>query len=162
GSGAAGDDMSSAIADEVARQLAVIRDGAVDLFGEEELRSKLARSLREDRPLRVKLGMDPSAPDLHLGHTVVLSKVRRFQDLGHTPICLVGDFTARIGDPTGRKKTRPALSAEEVRANAETYVAQAGLVLDVTRAEIRFNSEWMDALSPADWIRLCSRYTVAR
>jgi tyrosyl-tRNA synthetase len=106
--------------------------------------------------------MDPSAPDLHLGHTVVLSKLRRFQELGHTPIFLVGDFTARIGDPTGRKKTRPALSADEVKANAETYVAQAGLVLDVERAEIRFNSEWMDRLAPADWIRLCSRYTVAR
>jgi tyrosyl-tRNA synthetase len=154
--------MSSPIAEEVARQIAVIRDGAVEFFGEEELRSKLAECLRDGRPLRVKLGMDPSAPDLHLGHTVVLSKLKRFQDLGHTPIFLVGDFTARIGDPTGRKKTRPALSAEEVRANAATYVAQAGLVLDVKRAEIRFNSEWMDALAPADWIRLCSRYTVAR
>ncbi len=154
--------MSSAIADEVARQLAVIRDGAVQFFGEEELRSKLTVSVREGTPLRVKLGMDPSAPDLHLGHSVVLSKLRRFQEIGHTPIFLVGDFTARIGDPTGRKKTRPALSAEEVRANAETYVAQAGLVLDVKRAEIRFNSEWMDELTPADWIRLCSRYTVAR
>jgi tyrosyl-tRNA synthetase len=154
--------MSSAISDEVARQLAFIRDGAVDLFGEEELRSKLAQCLRDGTPLRVKLGMDPSAPDLHLGHTVVLAKLRRFQELGHTPIFLVGDFTARIGDPTGRKKTRPALSADEVRANAETYVAQAALVLDVERAEIRFNSEWMDQLTPADWIRLCSRYTVAR
>lgn len=154
--------MSSAISDEVARQLAFIRDGAVEIFGEEELRSKLAECLRDGRPLRVKLGMDPSAPDLHLGHTVVLSKLRRFQELGHTPIFLVGDFTARIGDPTGRKKTRPALSADEVKANAETYVAQAALVLDVERAEIRFNSEWMDQLTPADWIRLCSRYTVAR
>ena len=154
--------MSSAIADEVARQIAVIRDGAVDCFGEDELRAKLGECLREGRPLRVKLGMDPSAPDLHLGHTVVLSKLRRFQDLGHTPIFLVGDFTARIGDPTGRKKTRPALTADEVKANAATYVAQAGLVLDVERAEIRFNSEWMDALTPSDWIRLCSRYTVAR
>jgi tyrosyl-tRNA synthetase len=154
--------MSSAIADEVARQLAVIRAGAVQLFGEEELRSKLAQSVRESRPLRVKLGMDPSAPDLHLGHSVVFSKLRRFQDLGHTPIFLIGDFTARIGDPTGRKKTRPALSADEVKANAETYVAQAALVLDVERAEIRFNSEWMDQLTPSDWIRLCSRYTVAR
>jgi len=155
-------DMSTAIGDEVARQLEVIRDGAVEFFGEPELRSKLTQCLNERRPLRVKLGMDPSAPDLHLGHTVVLSKLRRFQELGHTPIFLVGDFTARIGDPTGRKKTRPALSAEEVKANAETYVAQAGLVLDVKRAEIRFNSEWMDRLAPADWIRLCSRYTVAR
>jgi tyrosyl-tRNA synthetase len=154
--------MSSAIADEVARQVAVIRDGAVEFFGEDELRSRLAQCLRDGRPLRVKLGMDPSAPDLHLGHTVVLSKLRRFQELGHTPIFLVGDFTARIGDPTGRKKTRPALTVEEVKANAATYVAQAGLVLDVKRAEIRFNSEWMDSLTPADWIRLCSRYTVAR
>jgi tyrosyl-tRNA synthetase len=154
--------MSSAIADEVTRQLASIRDGVVEFFGEEELRSKLSQCLREGRPLRVKLGMDPSAPDLHLGHSVVLSKLRRFQELGHTPIFLVGDFTARIGDPTGRKKTRPALSEDEVKANAETYVAQAGLVLDVERAEIRFNSEWMDRLTPADWIRLCSRYTVAR
>jgi tyrosyl-tRNA synthetase len=158
----AGEALSSAIDDEVARQLAVMREGAVEFYGQEELRAKLAQCLREDRPLRVKLGMDPSAPDLHLGHTVVLSKLRRFQDLGHTPIFLVGDFTARIGDPTGRKKTRPALSAEEVKANAATYVAQAGLVLKVNRAEIRFNSEWMDTLSPSDWIRLCSRYTVAR
>ena len=154
--------MSSTVADEVARQLAVIRDGAVQLFGEDELRAKLAQSIRDRRPLRVKLGMDPSAPDLHLGHSVVLGKLRRFQELGHTPIFLIGDFTARIGDPTGRKKTRPALSADEVKANAETYVAQAGLVLDVKRAEIRFNSEWMDQLTPSDWIRLCSRYTVAR
>jgi tyrosyl-tRNA synthetase len=154
--------MSPTEADEVARQLAVIRDGAVQFFGEEELRAKLAQSVREGRPLRVKLGMDPSAPDLHLGHSVVLAKLRRFQDLGHTPIFLIGDFTARIGDPTGRKKTRPALSVDEVKANAETYVAQAALVLDVQRAEIRFNSEWMDQLTPSDWIRLCSRYTVAR
>ena len=154
--------MSSKMADEVARQLAVIRGGAVQLIGEEELRAKLAQSIGESRPLRVKLGMDPSAPDLHLGHSVVLGKLRRFQELGHTPIFLIGDFTARIGDPTGRKKTRPALSADEVKANAETYVAQAGLVLDVKRAEIRFNSEWMDQLTPSDWIRLCSRYTVAR
>ena len=158
----AGSEMSSTGADEVARQLAVIRDGAVQLFGEDELRTKLAQSIHERRPLRIKLGMDPSAPDLHLGHSVVLGKLRRFQELGHTPIFLIGDFTARIGDPTGRKKTRPALSADEVKANAETYVAQAGLVLDVKRAEIRFNSEWMDQLTPSDWIRLCSRYTVAR
>jgi tyrosyl-tRNA synthetase len=154
--------MSSTVADEVARQLAVIRGGAVQLIGEEELRAKLAQSVREGRPLRVKLGMDPSAPDLHLGHSVVLGKLRRFQDLGHTPIFLIGDFTARIGDPTGRKKTRPALSADEVKVNAATYVAQAALVLDVKHAEIRFNSEWMDQLTPSDWIRLCSRYTVAR
>jgi tyrosyl-tRNA synthetase len=106
--------------------------------------------------------MDPSAPDLHLGHTVVLQKLKRFQELGHTPIFLVGDFTARIGDPSGRKKTRPALEPREVQANASTYVEQAARVLDVKAAEIRFNSEWMDAMSAADVVRLCSRYTVAR
>jgi tyrosyl-tRNA synthetase len=147
---------------EVERQLDVIRDGAVDFYGEDELRTRLAAALRDGRPLRVKLGMDPSSPELHLGHTVVLAKLRRFQELGHTPIFLIGDFTARIGDPTGKKKTRPALSAGEVKANAVTYVAQAGLVLDVERAEIRFNSEWMDSLPASEWIRLCSHYTVAR
>lgn len=147
---------------EVERQLDVMREGAVEFYGEDALRERLAECLAAGRPLRVKLGLDPSAPDIHLGHSVVLAKLRQFQDLGHTPIFLVGDFTARIGDPTGKKKTRPALSAEEVRANAETYVAQAGRVLDVDRAEVRFNSEWMDGLSPADWVRLCSHYTVAR
>lgn len=154
--------MSSDIAQEVERQLAVIRDGAAGFYGEEDLRPRFEQALMEGRPLRIKLGMDPSAPDLHLGHTVVLSKLRRFIELGHTPIFLIGDFTARIGDPTGKRKTRPALSADEVRANAETYVAQAGLVIDIKRSEIRFNSEWMDELAPAEWVRLCSRYTVAR
>jgi len=119
-------------------------------------------ALREGRPLRVKLGMDPSAPDLHLGHTVVLAKLRRMQELGHTPIFLVGDFTAMIGDPSGRKKTRPALTREEIARNAATYVDQVGRMLDVSRAEVRFNSEWMDAMSSADMVRLCSHYTVAR
>jgi tyrosyl-tRNA synthetase len=153
---------SREIAQEVERQLAIMREGAVEFYGEDELRPRLAEAVREGRPLRVKLGMDPSAPDLHLGHTVVLSKLRLFQELGHTPIFLIGDFTARIGDPTGKKKTRPALSAEEVKENATTYVGQAGLVLDAERAEIRFNSEWMDALAPAEWVKLCSHYTVAR
>jgi tyrosyl-tRNA synthetase len=139
-----------------------MRDGAVDFYGEDELRPRLAKALAEGRPLRVKLGLDPSSPHIHLGHTVVLGKLRRFQDLGHTPIFLVGDFTARIGDPSGKKKTRPALTEEEVRANASTYVEQAAHVLDVERAEIRFNSEWIQSLTPADFIRLCSHYTVAR
>jgi tyrosyl-tRNA synthetase len=153
---------SGKIEREVQRQLEVMRDGAVDFYGEEELRAYLGQALRKGQPLRVKFGMDPSTPDIHVGHTVVLQKLRRFQDLGHTPIFLVGDFTARIGDPSGKKKTRPALSLEEVRANAATYVEQAGLILDVERLEVRFNSEWMDGLSPADFVRLCSRYTVAR
>ncbi|HEX7788201.1 MAG TPA: tyrosine--tRNA ligase [Methylomirabilota bacterium] len=153
---------SDAIGREVERQLEVLRAGAVEVYGEEELRGRIAAALAEKRPLRVKLGMDPSAPDLHLGHTVVLQKLRRIQQLGHTPIFLIGDFTAMIGDPSGKKKTRPALAREEVARNAETYVAQVGRILDVESAEVRFNSEWMDAMSTADVVRLCSKYTVAR
>jgi tyrosyl-tRNA synthetase len=147
---------------EVDRQLEVMARGAESFHGIDELRPRLAAAIREGRPLRVKLGMDPSAPDLHLGHTVVLNKLSLFQQLGHTPIFLVGDFTARIGDPSGRKKTRPALDAETVRANARTYVEQVGRILDVSRAEVRFNGEWMEKMSAADLIRLCSRATVAQ
>lgn len=147
---------------EVNRQLAVMREGAVDFFGEEELAVKLAKCLREDRPLRVKLGMDPSSSDLHLGHSVVLMKLRRFQELGHTAVFLVGDFTARIGDPSGRNKTRPALDAEAVKENARTYVDQVAKLLDVSKMEVRFNGEWMDSLSPSDFVKLCSQVTVAR
>ena len=147
---------------EVERQLAVMREGAVDFYGEEELAARLAGCLREGRGLRVKLGMDPSSPDLHLGHGVVLMKLRRFLELGHVPIFLVGDFTARIGDPSGRNKTRPALGAEEVKQNAETYVDQVAKLLDVDRVEVRFNGEWMDSMGPADFVRLCSQVTVAR
>lgn len=147
---------------EVARQLAVFREGAVDFHGEEELASRLRHRLRQGRPLRVKLGMDPSSPDLHLGHSVVLMKLRRFLELGHTPIFLIGDFTARIGDPSGRNKTRPALDAEAVVENARTYVSQVGRLLDVSRVEVRFNGEWMHAMKPADFVRLCSHVTVAR
>ena len=127
-----------------------------------ELLRRLEEALTEARPLRVKLGMDPSSPDLHLGHTVVLNKLRSLHELGHVPIFLVGDFTARIGDPTGKKKTRPPLTTEEVEANAQTYVDQVARVLDVANAEVRFNSEWMDKLSPTDFVRLCSQQTVAR
>lgn len=150
------------LAGEIDRQIERMKLGSVDFVGEAELRTRLAESIREGRPLRVKLGMDPSAPDLHLGHTVTLQKLRIFQELGHTPIFLIGDFTARIGDPTGKKKTRPALDEAAVRANAETYVDQVRRLLDVERAEIRFNSEWMRDLSPGDFVRLCSKYTVAR
>jgi len=147
---------------EVERQLERMRAGSERFEGEADLRARLARSLQEGRPLRVKLGMDPSAPDLHLGHTITLEKLRVFQELGHMPIFLIGDFTARIGDPTGKKKTRPALDETEIRGNAETYVEQVSKVLDVERAEIRYNSEWMDRMRPADFVRLCSRYTLAR
>ena len=147
---------------EVERQLAVMREGAVEFYGEEELAARLKVCLEEGRPLRVKLGMDPSSPDLHLGHSVVLMKLRRFLDLGHNPIFLVGDFTARIGDPSGRNKTRPALDTDEVKKNAATYVDQVGKLLDVSKVEVRFNGEWMESLSPSDFVRLCSQVTVAR
>jgi tyrosyl-tRNA synthetase len=147
---------------EAARQLDVMRQGAVAFHGEEELRGRLIAALKEQRPLRVKLGMDPSSPDLHIGHTVVLNKLRRIQELGHTPIFLVGDFTARIGDPSGKNKTRPALDVDTVEQNAKTYVEQVGRILDVDNAEVRFNSEWMEGMSSSDLVRLCSHYTVAR
>jgi tyrosyl-tRNA synthetase len=122
----------------------------------------LIAGLRESRPLRIKLGMDPTSPDLHIGHTVVLNRLKRFQELGHTPIFLIGDFTAQIGDPSGKNKTRPALDAEAVALHARTYVDQVARILDVEKAEVRFNSEWMDKFSAADMIRLCSHFTVAR
>ncbi len=147
---------------EAERQLEVMREGAVGFHGEEDLRSRLVSALKEKRPLRVKLGMDPSAPDLHLGHTVVLNKLRKIQDLGHMPIFLIGDFTARIGDPSGKNKTRPALDVDTIESNAKTYVDQVGGILDVENAEVRFNSEWMVDLSSSDLVRLCSHYTVAR
>jgi tyrosyl-tRNA synthetase len=139
-------------------QLEVFRTGAEQLVSEAELLAKLERG----RPLRIKYGCDPSAPDLHLGHSVPLDKLRQFQELGHTIIFLVGDFTALIGDPTGRAKTRPALSRDQVRANASTYTEQVGVLLDSSRAEVRFNSEWMDRLAVADFIRLASHQPVAR
>ncbi len=158
-SAGAGDDATER---EVARQLAVMSEGSETFYGQEDLRPRLVEAVRGGRPLRVKLGMDPSAPDLHLGHTVVLQKLKRFQDLGHAVVFLVGDFTARIGDPSGRKKTRPALDAETVKSNAATYVEQVGRILDTDRAEVRFNSEWMEPMGAADLVRLCSSTTVAR
>lgn len=139
-------------------QLAVIRRGAVDVLPEEELRKRL----REGRPLRVKFGADPSAPDLHLGHTVALTKLRQFQELGHVVIFLIGDFTGMIGDPTGKSETRKPLTREEIAANAETYRGQVFKILDPACTEVRFNSEWMDHMSAADVVRLCAHYTVAR
>jgi tyrosyl-tRNA synthetase len=147
---------------EAERQLEQMARGAEACHGFDELRPRLASAIREGRPLRVKLGMDPSAPDLHLGHTVVLRKLRLFQELGHTPIFLIGDFTARIGDPSGRKKTRPALDSDTVQRNARTYVEQVGRILDVARAEVRFNSEWMEGMRSADMVRLASHVTVAQ
>jgi tyrosyl-tRNA synthetase len=146
----------------IEEQLDVIKRGAVDLINEQELRAKLTASLKEKRPLRVKLGLDPTAPDLHLGHTVVLQKLKQFQDLGHTAIFLIGDFTGMIGDPTGRSETRPALSKEELLLNAETYKQQVFKILDPGKTEVRYNSEWFEAMNAADMIRLCAQYTMAR
>jgi tyrosyl-tRNA synthetase len=140
------------------RALAIIRRGATEIIGEEELRQRLSTG----KPLRVKAGFDPTAPDLHLGHTVLLNKLRQFQDLGHEVIFLIGDFTGMIGDPTGKSATRPPLTREQVLANAETYKTQVFRVLDPARTEVRFNSEWMGGMSAADMIRLAGQYTVAR
>jgi len=144
------------------RQIEIIKRGAVDLVTEEELRDRLKKAHTENRPLRVKLGLDPTAPDLHLGHTVVMQKLKQFQELGHTAIFLIGDFTGMIGDPTGRIETRPALSKEELLANAETYKKQVFKILDPEKTEIRFNSEWFEAMNASDMIRLCAKYTMAR
>jgi tyrosyl-tRNA synthetase len=143
-------------------QLARIRRGAAQIEVEAELRAKIARSLHEQTPLKVKLGLDPTAPDLHLGHTVVLQKLRDFQELGHQIIIIIGDFTGMIGDPTGRSETRKPLTWEEIRANAETYKAQLGRVIDMGRTEVRFNSEWLGRLTFEQVIRETSHLTVAR
>jgi tyrosyl-tRNA synthetase len=146
----------------IEKEIEIIKRGAVDLVTEEELREKLIRSRKENKPLRIKLGLDPTAPDLHLGHTVVLQKLKQFQDLGHTAIFLIGDFTGMIGDPTGRIETRPALTKEELLKNAETYKAQVFKILDPEKTEVRFNSEWFEAMSASDMVKLCAKYTVAR
>ncbi len=141
-------------------QIAFLMKGAVDVIREEDLRKKLERSAKTGKPLRVKLGADPTAPDIHIGHTVVIRKLKAFQDLGHTAIFLIGDFTGMIGDPSGKNTTRPPLSREEINANAETYKKQIFKILDPEKTEIRFNSEWMDAFGAADFIKLTSRVTV--
>ncbi|MBI5852541.1 MAG: tyrosine--tRNA ligase [Planctomycetes bacterium] len=143
-------------------QLRVIRRGIVDLVEEKELAEKLARSRREGRPLRVKLGIDPSSPDIHLGHTVVLRKLRDFQSLGHQAIVLWGTATAMVGDPTGRNKTRPQLTREQVEVNQRTYRDQVGRVLDMSTAEERENGEWFDKMSFIDCVKLAAGFTVAR
>jgi len=141
-------------------QIQFIKKGAVDLIREEDLRAKLVRSQKTGKPIRVKLGADPTAPDIHVGHTVVIRKLRAFQELGHTAIFLIGDFTGMIGDPSGKNVTRPPLSREEINANAETYKTQIFKLLDPEKTEIRFNSEWMDKFDAADFVRLCSHVTV--
>jgi tyrosyl-tRNA synthetase len=150
------------IAQEVERQLQIIEKNAETLLPREELARKLTRSLTTGKPLRVKLGIDPSAPELTLGHAVVLRKLRQFQDLGHLAVLVVGDFTARIGDPSGRSKSREPLSPEEIAENMKTYREQAFRILDPSRTEVRYNSEWLGKLTFADILVLSSRYTVAR
>ncbi len=147
---------------EVESNLRIALRGCDELLVQSEFAQKLARSHATGVPLRVKLGLDPTAPDIHLGHTVVLNKMRQLQDLGHTVIFLIGDFTSMIGDPSGRNTTRPPLTREQIAENAKTYYAQASLVLDPARTEIRYNSEWCEPLGASGIIQLASRYTVAR
>src|ERR1041385_2046727 len=146
----------------VDEQLTYIQKGSSEIIRESELRSKLERSRASGISLRVKAGFDPTAPDLHLGHTVLLRKLKHFQDLGHTVIFLVGDFTAMIGDPSGRSATRPSLSAEDIMRNAKTYLAQVHKILDESKTEVRFNSEWFDKLKSAEWIKLAAKFTVSQ
>lgn len=141
-------------------QLEYLKKGTVDLIREEDLRKKLERSEKTGKPLRIKLGLDPTAPDIHVGHTVVIRKLKTFQDLGHTVIFLIGDFTGMIGDPSGKNVTRPPLSREEINANAETYKRQMFKLLDPEKTELRFNGEWMDKFTAADFVRLCAKTTV--
>ena len=143
---------------DVDAQMALIKRGCAELIDEGELRKKIARG----KPLRIKVGFDPTAPDLHLGHTVVIQKMRHFQDLGHHVVFLIGDFTGRIGDPSGRNDTRPPLTEEQVLANAETYKKQVFKILDPEKTEVGFNSSWLGRMNAADFIRLASHYTVAR
>ncbi len=146
----------------VPEQLAYLKKGVVEIVPEAELTAKLEKSRKTGKPLRVKLGLDPTAPDLHLGHTVVIRKLKHFQDLGHTAVFLIGDFTALVGDPTGQSETRPPLSREQVNFNSKTYLDQVFKILDREKTEVRYNSEWLDKLTSYDIVRLCGKYRVAR
>ena len=150
------------VTDSVREALAITLRGCDELLPQEAWLQKLARAEATGKPLRIKLGLDPTAPDIHVGHTVVLNKMRQLQDLGHTVIFLIGDFTSMIGDPSGRNTTRPPLTAEQIKINAQSYYQQASLVLDPAKTEIRYNSEWSDPLGARGMIELASRYTVAR
>lgn len=141
-------------------QIEYLKKGTVDVIREDDLRKKLERSAKTGKPLRIKLGLDPTAPDIHLGHTVVIRKLKAFQDLGHTVIFLIGDFTGMIGDPSGKNVTRPPLSREEININAETYKRQMFKLLDPVKTELRFNGEWLDKFTAADFVKLCAKTTV--
>ena len=146
----------------VDKQLELIKRGTEEIIPEEELRGKLERSIKTNKPIIVKLGCDPSRPDLHIGHSVVLRKLRHFQDLGHQAVLVIGDFTAMIGDPSGRNKTRPQLSLEEARENAKTYLNQSKVILDMNKLKVKYNSEWLDNMNFSEVIKLASSTTVAR
>src|SRR5579863_691259 len=146
----------------VPEQLAYLKKGFVEIIREEDLKDRLEQAAKANRPLRVKAGFDPTAPDLHLGHTVLLRKMKHFQDLGHTVIFLIGDMTGIIGDPSGRNLTRPPMTREAIALNAETYKAQVFKILDAEKTEVRFNSEWLAPLRFEEVVRLCSKYTLAR
>jgi tyrosyl-tRNA synthetase len=150
------------VTDRVREAMAISLRGTQELLPQEDWLKKLAKSEATKKPLRIKLGLDPTAPDIHIGHTVVLNKMRQLQDLGHQVIFLIGDFTSMIGDPSGRNTTRPPLTAEQIKSNAETYYKQASMVLDPQRTEIRYNSEWSDPLGARGMIQLAAKYTVAR
>ena len=154
--------MASAKFKPVDEQIAHLKKGAAEIIREEELRAKLEQSLRTGKPLRVYLGVDPTAPDIHLGHTVVLRKLKAFQDLGHTAIFLIGDFSAMIGDPTGVSETRPPLTRDQVDRNAETYLQQVFKILDKNKTEVRYNNEWLGKLSSQEVVQLCAHYRLAR
>ncbi len=143
-------------------QMDLIRSGAIEVLPEEELVKKIEKSIKTNKPMRIKLGADPSRPDLHIGHAVVLNKLRQFQDLGHTAVLIIGDFTAMIGDPTGKSKTRPQLTIEETKVNGQSYLDQAGIILDKSKMEVRHNSEWLSSMNFNDVIKLCAQYTVAQ
>src|SRR5579872_6695707 len=147
---------------EVDQQLAYLRKGAAEIIRESDLRERLAKSRQSGKPMRVKAGFDPTAPDLHLGHTVLMRKLKHFQDMGHTVIFLIGDFTGLIGDPSGRSTTRPALTREQIDQNAETYKTQVFKILDKEKTEVRFNSEWLDKLGYEGIIRLAAKFTVSQ
>jgi tyrosyl-tRNA synthetase len=154
--------MSNSKFKPAAEQLAYLKKGVAEIIPEDEFKAKLEQSAKTGKPLRVYLGVDPTAPDLHLGHTVVLRKLKHFQDLGHTAVFLIGDFSAMIGDPTGVSETRPPLTREQVDANAKTYLEQVYKILDREKTEVRYNSEWLGKMSAEDIVRLCSHYRLAR
>ncbi len=152
------------MAEKIAEQIRLLKRGTIEIFKEDELSEKLTEAAKTPRQLRIKLGLDPTSPDIHLGHTVVLRKMRQFQDLGHKAVLIIGDYTARIGDPSGQNTTRPTLTDEQIRQNAKTYFTQAGKVLDTSddRLEVRYNSEWLEKMSLMELIQLAAKKTVAQ